>query len=127
MISVKDALRIHDIIIEKFGGTAGMRDGSLLESALARPFATFDNKELYPSPVEKAAAIAESVIVNHPFLDGNKRTGYVLMRLLLLKNGCDISATLEEKYDFVVGIAAGKLKTAEILKWLQEHDLKLSK
>jgi death-on-curing protein len=85
MISVKDVLKIQRILIENFGGENGVRDIGALESALNRPFATFNSAELYPGPVEKAAAIIESIIVNHPFVDGNKRTGYVLMRLLLLE------------------------------------------
>jgi death-on-curing protein len=90
MIDIKDVLNIHNILIDKFGGSKGIRDIGLLESAINRPFATFDNKDLYPTPTEKAAAILESILINHPFLDGNKRTAYVLMRLILLENGLDI-------------------------------------
>ena len=121
MISVKDALRIHAIIIEKIGGTNGLRDEGALISALARPFATFDSVELYPSPIRKAAALAESIIVNHPFVDGNKRMGYVLMRLLLMKYGYDIAASENQKYDFIIGIANGQLKTEQIYNWLEQH------
>jgi death on curing protein len=83
MIDLKQALNIHKVLIEKFGGTDGLKDQGALESALARPYATFDQNELYPTPVEKASAILESILINHPFLDGNKRTGYVFMRLLI--------------------------------------------
>lgn len=76
MISVSEAILIQDILIEKFGGTRGIRDRGLLESALARPFQTFDNKDLYPTIVKKAAALIESILRNHPFVDGNKRIGY---------------------------------------------------
>ena len=82
MISVQQALQIHTIAIEKFGGADGIRDLNGLESALARPFQTFDAMDLYPSSFEKAAAIGESIIVNHPFIDGNKRTGYLMMEAL---------------------------------------------
>ena len=77
MISVDDALRIQSLLIDKFGGTEGLRDKKLLESALMRPYQTFDNKDLYQTPSEKAAAIIESLLINHPFIDGNKRFGYV--------------------------------------------------
>ena len=72
MISFENAVKIHSLLIEKFGGTSGIRDKNLLESALARPYQTFDKKELYPSPLEQAAALIESLITNHPFMDGNR-------------------------------------------------------
>jgi death-on-curing protein len=84
LISEREVLEIHTILIEEFGGANGVRDEELLDSALNRPFQTFDGAELYPTPIDKAAAILESVVKNHPFSDGNKRTGYVLARLLLM-------------------------------------------
>lgn len=120
MISVHDAILIHEILVDNFGGTKGIRDIKQLESALTRPFQTFDQKELYKTPIEKAAALIESLLTNHPFLDGNKRVGYVLMRLLLMKYGIDIQASEAKKYDFVINIATGKLKYAEIIKWLEK-------
>ncbi|MCX6238064.1 MAG: Fic family protein [Bacteroidia bacterium] len=83
MIEVQDVIRVHEILIDKFGGCQGIRDLTLLESALSRPYQTFDQKDLYSSPLEKAAALIESILINHPFIDGNKRIGYTLMRLLL--------------------------------------------
>jgi death-on-curing protein len=82
MIDLQDAIRVHEVLIDQFGGSKGVRDLAQLESALARPFQTFDQKDLYLSPLEKAAALIESILKNHPFIDGNKRIGYVLMRLL---------------------------------------------
>jgi death on curing protein len=121
MIEVQEALLIHQVLIEKFGGSHGLRDRGLLESALARPFQTFNGVELYPGPVEKAAALIESLLTNHPFIDGNKRTGYVLMRLLLQDAGMDLSATQQEKYDFVMRIASGKSTLDQITSWIREH------
>jgi death-on-curing protein len=97
-----------------------------LDSALARPFQTFDNKELHPTPLDKAASLVESILINHPFIDGNKRTGYVLMRILLIDNGLDISASQEEKYEFVISIASVKIKLQEIIEWLNNHVVKNS-
>jgi death-on-curing protein len=92
-----------------------------LDAALKRPYATFDLKEdLYPTPVDKAAAIIESIIINHPFLDGNKRLGYVLMRLVLLRNKLDINATEDEKYESVISISKGELKFEQIRSWIKE-------
>ncbi len=108
-------------LIEKFGGSGGIRDKSLLESALSRPFQTFDGKDLYIDVIQKAAALIESIIKNHPFIDGNKRIGYVLMRLWLLQNGFDVKATKEEKYLFVIGIASGESDIKDISKWLNRN------
>jgi death on curing protein len=121
MITVEEAVRIHRILIDRFGGTNGIRDRNLLESALSRPFQTFDKKDLYSSPVDKAAALIESIVLNHPFLDGNKRFGYVAMRLILIESGLDIDALEEDKYLFVIGIAKGEFKFNEICNWIKKN------
>ncbi len=118
MIDIQDVIRIHEILIDNFGGSKGIRDRGLLESAISRPFQTFDKVDLYSNPVDKASALIESVLINHPFVDGNKRIGYVLMRLLLMESGFDIIATEEEKYDFVIKIAEGKYHHPEIIAWI---------
>jgi len=87
MIELSEALSIHQILINSFGGSNGIRDESLLSSALQRPFQTFDGEFVYKSILEKAAALVESILVNHPLIDGNKRTGYVLLRRYLIKMG----------------------------------------
>lgn len=120
MISSKEVEQIHNLLIEEFGGAQGIRDLGALDAAINRPFATFDQQELYPNPVDKAAALIESILINHPFIDGNKRTGYVLMRLLLLQSGQDIQAEQEEKYEFVISIATGKLTFSSIKHWIGE-------
>ena len=121
MISIKETEEIHKLVIEMFGGSHGIRDYNALNSALARPFQTFDNKDLYSDTIQKAASLIESILINHPFIDGNKRTGYILLRMFLIQNGVDISATQEEKYEFVIGIASSKIKYEQILDWLQKH------
>ena len=126
MISFEEAEEIHKILINDFGGSQGIRDKEALSSALARPYQTFDSKELYPTPIDKAASLIESLLINHPFLDGNKRTGYVLMRILLIKSGMDIIASQEEKYSFVIEIATGQSKLDKIVKWLDAHSVKNS-
>lgn len=123
MISIREVEIVHNILIDKFGGSKGIRDLGLLESALARPFATFDGKDLYTNSIEKASAILESIIINHPFIDGNKRTAYTLMRLLLLENGLDISASQDEKYEFVISASKGEFRFEEIKNWI-EYNLK---
>jgi death-on-curing protein len=121
MISVSEALNIHEVIIQKFGGGSGVRDHGLLEAAIARPFATFAEIDLYSTAVEKAAAILESILINHPFIDGNKRTGYVLMRLILLNEGLDIYANQDEKYSMVIEVSKGEYRFEEIKHWLTQN------
>jgi len=120
MITYQEALEIHQVLLEAFGGAAGVRDEGLLQSALDRPFAGFGESEFYETPVEKAGAILESIVKNHPFVDGNKRTGYVLMRLLLMHFGEDLQATQDEKYDFVISVASGRIAFPEIVTWIKE-------
>jgi death on curing protein len=121
VIDYEEVLLIHHILLQRFGGPQGVKDENALLSALARPFSGFGQDEFYPSPEEKASAILESIVKNHPFIDGNKRTGYVLMRLVLMDSGKDIRATQNEKYDFVIAVASGKLDYPQILAWIKQH------
>lgn len=102
------------------GGRAGIRDRFILESAAGRPYHTFGGRDLYLMGKDKAAALFESLIANHPFIDGNKRTAYVLLRLLLLEAGLDLRSTENEKYEFVIQSASGKLSFQEIKEWLSD-------
>lgn len=118
MISLEVALLVHEKSIEKFGGSHGLYDLGRLESALGRPEQSFDGEWLYPTIIEKAAAIGESVIKNHPFIDGNKRTGYLLMEAMLRTEGIKIVASDEELYEFVLRIATGEYSFDSIVDWL---------
>jgi len=121
MIDIQEVLVIHDTLIVQFGGSNGIRDYNLLVSAINRPFTGTGDTEFYPTIHEKAAALIESIVKNHPFVDGNKRTGYVMMRLFLLNNGFDIQASQDEKYTFVIRIASGSLTIEHITSWVLEH------
>lgn len=121
MISVEQALKIHSIAIEKFGGPNGVRDMGGLESALARPFQTFGGEDLYPTIFEKAAALGESLIINHPFIDGNKRSGYLLMEALLRYEGYKIAASNEDLYNFVISISTSSISFEQIVEWLKNN------
>ena len=121
MINSEEVIKIHDLLIDEFGGSKGIRDIGLLESAIARPFQTFDDKDLYSTPVEKSAAIFESLILNHPFIDGNKRIAYILMRLILLQYDLDIKVNQDEKYDFVIKTASGMINFSEIKNWIYKN------
>ncbi|MFD1255322.1 type II toxin-antitoxin system death-on-curing family toxin [Mucilaginibacter terrae] len=115
MITVAFAKQLHSILIDEYGGAKGLRDIAALEAALAIPFATFDQQDLYFTPLEKAAALLESLIINHPFIDGNKRIAYTLMRYLLLENGQDISSDEQTKYDMVIAASTGVMRYDDIL------------
>lgn len=93
MISLQEVNAIHKLVIERFGGSQGIRDKDALMSAISRPFQTFDGRELYESAIQKAAALVESILINHPFIDGNKRTGYVLLQMFLINQGVEIMAS----------------------------------
>ncbi len=124
MISIDEVINIHNLLIESFGGSRGIRDKNALQSAISRPYQTFQGLELYPTPEDKAAAILESIISNHPFVDGNKRIGYVLMRLVLIENGMDIRTSEKEKFEFILDVAKGKVKFEQIKLWIQINQIK---
>lgn len=98
-----------------------MRDRGGLEAALARPFAIFGGQDLYPDAVSKAAALLESVVNNHPFVDGNKRAGYTLARLTLMTYDLDLSATDDEEYDIVIRVATGQMDVDAIRAWMKDR------
>ena len=118
MIKEQDILLLHELSIKDFGGIAEVRDMGLLSSAIARPYQTFDGRELYPTPIEKAAAIGESLIINHPFADGNKRTAFLSMIALLNEYGISFIGLPTETYDKVIDMSTGKLRYDEIVEWL---------
>jgi len=119
MISEADVLLLHEFSILDYGGAKEVRDRNLLLSAINRPFQTFDGKELYPGPFEKAAALGESLIINHPFVDGNKRTAFLAMLALLKEYGKELSAEENEIYDFIIEMSTGEKRFEEIAAWLK--------
>lgn len=119
MIRSEDVLLIHSALIDMYGGAHGVRDVGLLESALNRPYSTFDQQELYPSLINKCSALIESILINHPFVDGNKRTGFSLIALMLKKENYIITASENDIYDFIISIASGKRQYDEIVTWLE--------
>ena len=117
----RQILYLYQQIIQQTGGTVGLRDEGLLESAVYRPQASFGGQELYPDLFIKAAVLGHSIISNHPFVDGNKRVGFEAIRLMLRSNGYDLKASFDEKYRFVLGIATGQLAEQAIADWLKKH------
>ena len=117
----KQIIYLHKQIISMTGGSHGVRDKGLCESAVYRPQASFGGQDLYPNLLLKAAVLGHSLISNHPFVDGNKRVGYEAMRLMLRLNGYDINASLKRKYDFVMAIAENKINEQAIAEWLKNN------
>jgi death on curing protein len=120
-LTAEQVLFVHYRLLSETGGEGGVRDIGLLESAVARPRATFDRQELYTDMFEKAAALMESLINNHPFVDGNKRTGIACTALFLKQNGVSFSATNRELEKFTLRVASSKAGLSEIAKWLKNH------
>ena len=116
-----EVLDLHRQILEQSGGALGIRDLGLLESAIAQPLMTFGGEDLYPSVMEKAVAIGFSIIMNHPFVDGNKRTGHAAMEIFLILNGMEISASVDEQERIILAVASGKIEREELVEWLEER------
>ena len=121
MMTKDSILKLHELSIIKYGGSDGIRDDGLLESAIARPYQTFGGEDLYPTVCEKAAAIAESIIINHPFVDGNKRTGFLAMLAVLYEANLKIIVPNDAVYDFVINISTGETKFEQIVDWLKQN------
>jgi death-on-curing protein len=117
----KQIIYLHEQIIAASGGSPEVRDPGLLESAVYRPQSSFGGQEFYPDLWSKAAVLGYSIIKNHAFVDGNKRTGFEAMRLMLRWNGYDLGATGDAKFDFVLKIAEGKLTEQAVTEWLKKY------
>lgn len=116
-ITLDEALRIHEILIEAFGGAAGVRDLGLIESALLRPQTGY-----YANLIEEAAALWESLAMNHGFVDGNKRVAYACLELFLQTNGVDVIAENDEIETFIYAhLEAGTFRKDVLEAWLHEH------
>ncbi len=120
-LSYNEVIVLHAQLIDRFGGSHGVRDRGAIESALAQPSASFGGEDLYPSLLDKAAALCFSLVQNHPFVDGNKRIGYAVMRIFLELNGTTILASQDEKEEVILRLASGTLKRGELCDWLEEH------
>jgi death on curing protein len=115
----EDCLAIHEMMLAQHGGLAGVRDEGLLESALAKPRNLF----VYGKPklAEMAASYAAGIVLNHPFLDGNKRTGFMLAATFLELNGMRFTATEESVVEMTLGLASGKVKEKVYAEWLKDN------
>jgi len=117
-ISLEELVWMHTVAVTEFGGSQGIRDRGLLESAISRPLASFGGENLYDTPFKRAAALAESLVLNHGFVDGNKRTAMYAMAAWLEREGYVIEAARGELRDFALAIASHELSTEQIAVWL---------
>ena len=121
-LTLLEVLELYLQVMEQSGSQLiGLRDRSGLESALAQPLMTFSGKQLYPTLAEKASALGFSLIKNHPFVDGNKRTGHAAMETFLLLNGFEIEASVDEQEKVILQVVSGELGPEEFADWLRHH------
>jgi death-on-curing protein len=122
-LSKEQILMLHSQLIEEYGGSNGVRDHNLLDSALESPFQSFGGEELYPTLQAKAARLGYGLIKNHCILDGNKRIGAHAMLVFLEINGLIVDYTQKELYDTILSLAEGSLEYEDLLKWILEHQV----
>ena len=114
-------LLLHKLIAQETGGSIGVRDETLLDSALENAFAGFDGQEFYPTKEEKGARLGYTLISNHAFVDGNKRIGAMMTQLLLKWNGFQLKLQTGELSEMFIAIADGRADEVALLLWLQKH------
>lgn len=125
-LTVDEVIAIHNHFVKKFGGTLGIRDDGLLESAVFRCQTSFAGNDLYETIFEKAAAILHSMIFDHPFVDGNKRAAMISAFSLLVRNGYDFKAKDKELEAFPLAVEKTRPEISEIAKWLKKHCRKIN-
>lgn len=121
-LTKEQILMIHRELIETHGGSDGLRDEGSLDSALAAPFQTFDGKSMLPTIQQKAARLGYGLIMNHPFIDGNKRIGVHVMLTVLAMNGIELEYTQKELYETILRVAASEISFGELLSWVLDHE-----
>ena len=120
-LSIDEVIEIHWRVVQQTGGLQGIRDQGSLESSVMQPLQSFGDQDLYPSLIEKAAALGYFLIQNHPFLDGNKRVGHAALETVLILNGYELSAGVDKQESVVLDVARGELRREEFTEWVQRH------
>lgn len=126
-LTINEVIFLHNDFVDTYGGSQGIRDHELLESALFRPQTSFGGEDLYPTVFTKAAALLHGILFNHPFVDGNKRTAIGSAAALLMKNDWELVASLEELVAFPLAIEKTRPPMEDIADWLKEHSRKRKK
>ncbi len=117
----KQVIRLHKLLIDNTGGLEGLRDNNMLESALLSAFQTFDGVDLYPTTLEKITRISYNLIINHPFIDGNKCIGTYVLIVLLELNKIDIRLTDKDIVKIGVSIASGRMSDKQLLEYIKNY------
>ena len=120
-LSVAQVLGLHEDLVGEFGGIIGVRDRGSLESAVARPAMTFGGDDLYPDVAAKAAALMHSLVLNHPFVDGNKRIGVASAEYFLERNGLRLIASDDELEELTLAVAEGKVEAEALAIWFRQR------
>jgi death-on-curing protein len=118
-LSLHEVLALHRRALETSGGMDGIRDLGALHSALMQPYMTFGGHDLYATIVDKATALCFSLVMNHPFIDGNKRVGHASLEALLMLNGMEISAPVDEQEGMILGLAGGRTSRTDFASWVR--------
>jgi death on curing protein len=119
-LTLAEVIELHSQILEQSSGSSGIRDMGALKSAIAQPRMTFGGAELYPTAIEKASALGFSIVMNHPFVDGNKRAGHAAMETFLVLNRLEIRAVVDEQERVILALAASELDRDAFTNWLQQ-------
>ena len=122
-LSKTQILLLHEQLIAETGGSSGLRDEGMLDSALNAPFQTFGEEDVYPSLQQKAARLCFGLVKNHPFLDGIKRIGAHVMLVFLALNGIELQHTQTELSDVILQLAAGTIQSSDLLNWILAHQI----
>lgn len=120
-LTLGEVVELHRVVIETTGGASGIRDLGALESALAQPRASFGGVDLHTSLTDKAAALCFSLVMNHPFLDGNKRVGHAATETFLMLNGSELDASIDEQERLMLDLASGQPTREQLAAWLIAH------
>jgi death-on-curing protein len=120
-LSLAQVIRLHQRIIEETGGSNGLRDLGLLESAVAQPQQSFGGEDLHPTLAGKATALGFSLINNHPFVDGNKRIGHASLEAMLMLNGFELEVSVDEAEAEILAVAAGTRTRQQFEEWVVAH------
>lgn len=124
-LTLEQIIIIHEDQIVRYGGSSGLRDVSLLESAVFRPQSSFGGNDLYPTIFDKASVLMHSLILNHSFIDGNKRTGTVSMLVFLEVNGYRIQVTQKALVNTALGVESKKINTEKLAAWIKKYTKKI--
>ena len=120
-LTLAEVVDLHRRLLHATGGASGIRDLGALESAIAQPRASFGGIDLYPTLVEKAAALCLALVQGHPFLDGNKRVGHAAMETFLVLNGVEIEAPVSDQERLMFDLASGRIERPQLAQWLRQH------